>query len=385
MLITEPRATPLAIIVAINFNHNLHFDEDVQEVQALAESAGYVISQIITANRPKPDSTMFVGSGKADEIATICEAIKPDAVIIAHNISPVQERNLDRVFKCRVVDRTQLILDIFAQRVTTNEGILQVEVAQQSHLATRLVRRWTHLERQRGGIGLRGGSGEKQIELDKRSISDKVVVLKKRLAIVVKQRETQRKARLKSGTPSLSIVGYTNAGKSTLFNTLTKAHVYAENRLFATLQTTSRHLFLDETHEVVISDTVGFIRSLPHQLVAAFRATLEETVHASLLLHVVDVSSDSKDRQIEDVNVVLAEIDADKIPQLLIYNKIDLVEGIVPRIAYSQFGEPLEVYLSAEQNIGLDLLRVAIREKLEFIAANEKTTQDLVYEPWKHK
>lgn len=373
----------LVLLIAVNLNRNSEFDEDVAEGVALTESAGFYVAQVLTANRPKVDPSFFVGSGKLDEIKTLCDTLKPSAVVINHNISPVQERNLDRELKIRIIDRTQLILDIFAQRVTTNEGILQIELAQQSYIATRLVRRWTHLERQRGGIGLRSGSGEKQIELDKRAISDKVTLLKKRLAVVVKQRDTQRKARLKSGLPTLSIVGYTNAGKSTLFNTLTKAKVYAEDRLFATLQTTSRHLFIDETNEVVLSDTVGFIRDLPHKLVAAFRATLEETVYAQLLLHVVDVAHASRFRQMDDVNGVLSEINADTIPQLIVYNKIDLSENIEPLIRYSDENEPLEVFVSAAQNKGLDLLRQAIIEKLEWIKKNNNQQQDLVYEPWK--
>ncbi|TXI97869.1 MAG: GTPase HflX [Neisseriales bacterium] len=374
----------LVLLIAVNLNRNSEFDEDVAEGIALTESAGFYVAQVLMTNRPKVDPSFFVGSGKLDEIKTLCETLKPIAVIFNHNISPVQERNLDRELKIRIIDRTQLILDIFAKRVTTNEGILQIELAQQSYIATRLVRRWTHLERQRGGIGLRSGSGEKQIELDKRAISDKVTLLKKRLAVVVKQRDTQRKARLKSGLPTLSIVGYTNAGKSTLFNALTKAKVYAENRLFATLQTTSRHLFIDETNEVVLSDTVGFIRDLPHKLVAAFRATLEETVYAQLLLHVVDVSHASRIRQMEDVNSVLSEIDADTIPQLVVYNKIDLSENVEPHIKYSDEHEPLEVFVSAGQNQGLDLLRLAITEKLEWIKKNNNQQQDLVYEPWKN-
>lgn len=375
-----------AVIVAINFNRNPDFTEDVEESVALAESAGFNVVQVLTANRDKPDSTLFIGKGKAEEINSVCTALNPQVVIFGHNITPVQERNLDKLFQRRIIDRTQLILDIFAQRVTTNEGILQVELAQQSHLATRLVRRWTHLERQRGGIGLRSGSGEKQIELDKRAISDKVAILKKRLAVIVKQRETQRKSRLRNNIATVSIVGYTNAGKSTLFNSLTKAKVYAEDRLFATLQTTSRHLFLSENHEIVLSDTVGFIRNLPHQLVAAFRATLEETVYANLLLHVVDVASTTKDRQIEDVNEVLSEIKAETIPQLVIYNKIDLVENITPRIVYDQMGEPQAVYISAEKMQGLDLLRQAIKEKLELITARGLIVrQEFHYEPWKLK
>lgn len=374
-----------AIIIAINFNRNPDFEDDVAEAIALTESAGYLVSQVITANKDKPDVALFIGSGKTDEIKSICEAINPDVVIFNHNISPVQERNLDRILNRRVIDRTQLILDIFAARASTNEGILQVELAQQSYLMTRLVRRWSHLERQRGGIGLRGGPGETQMELDRRMIATKVDALKKRLATIVKQRNTQRKSRLKSGIISVSIVGYTNAGKSTLFNSLTKANVYAENRLFATLDTTARKLFIDEDHEVVLSDTVGFIRDLPHKLVAAFRATLEETIYANVLLHVVDTSNSVKERQIADVNLVLREIEANHIPQLLIYNKIDLIDGVIPHIVYSETGEPIAVYLSASKNLGFELLRQAIVEKIDYQKLANEHKQDLIYEPWKNR
>lgn len=378
-------AQPLALIVAINFNRNPDFEDDVSEALALAESAGYKIGQVITANRDRPDVALFVGSGKAEEIKSICDSLNPDVVMINHNISPVQERNLDRILNRRVIDRTQLILDIFAARATTNEGILQVELAQQSYLLTRLVRRWSHLERQRGGIGLRGGPGETQMELDKRMIATKVESLKKRLATIVKQRNTQRKSRLKSGIGSISIVGYTNAGKSTLFNSLTKANVYAENRLFATLDTTTRRLFIDEEHEVILSDTVGFIRDLPHKLVAAFRATLEETIYANILLHVVDASNQAKERQIEDVNIVLTEIEANHIPQLMVYNKIDLIDGFTPQIIYAETGEPVAVYISASKNLGFDLLRQAIVEKIDYQKLVNEHKQDLIYEPWKNR
>lgn len=375
-----------ALIVAVNLNHDENFAEDLSEAIALAESAGYIIEQVITCNRPKPDPTYFVGKGKLDEIKTICETIEPKVLIINHNILATQERNLDiALTDVRIIDRTQLILEIFAQRVTSMEGILQVEVAQQSFLATRLVGRWADLDRQRGGIGMRGGIGEKQLELDKRAIRDKVLILRKRLDEIVRQREVQRKSRLNSNTSSVSIVGYTNAGKSTLFNMLTKANVYAENRLFATLQTTSRKLFINEDVEIILSDTVGFIRELPTKLIAAFRATLEEAVFATLLLHVIDLSSSDYQRQIENVNLVLDDIDVEHTPQLMVYNKIDLVDDIEPHIEYDENMQPLAVYISAMNNQGLDLLRLAICEKLIYLKNKPSAPQDLVYEPWKFK
>ncbi len=315
----------IAVLVTVNLKRSSDFEEDVAEATLLVESAGYEVAEIVRVNRDKPDSSYFVGTGKLEEIQAVCNTIKPNVIIINHNIAPVQERNLDKFFNgIRIIDRTQLILEIFASRVSSNEGILQVELAQQSYLATRLVRRWTHLERQRGGIGLRSGSGEKQIELDRRQITDEVAKLKKRLHEVVRQRATQRRQREKNNFPSVSIVGYTNAGKSTLFNQLTKANVYAENRLFATLQTTSRKLFINDNCSIVLSDTVGFIRDLPTKLIAAFRATLEETVFADILLHAVDVSGVTKERQIAAVDLVLKEIDADLIPQIILYDKIDI-------------------------------------------------------------
>lgn len=375
-----------ALIVAVNLNHDENFAEDLSEAIALAESAGYVIEQVITCNRPKPDPTYFVGKGKLDEIKTICETIEPQVLIINHNILATQERNLDiALTDVRIIDRTQLILEIFAQRVTSMEGILQVEVAQQSFLATRLVGRWADLDRQRGGIGMRGGIGEKQLELDKRAIRDKVLILRKRLDEIVRQREVQRKSRLNSNISSVSIVGYTNAGKSTLFNMLTKANVYAENRLFATLQTTSRKLFINEDVEIILSDTVGFIRELPTKLIAAFRATLEEAVFANLLLHVIDLSSSDYQRQIENVNLVLDDIDVEHTPQLMVYNKIDLVDDTEPHIEYDENMQPLAVYISAMNNQGLDLLRLAICEKLTYLKNKPSAPQDLVYEPWKFK
>ncbi len=373
-----------ALVIAINFNRDPDYKELVAEGVSLVESAGYEVILLTELSRPKVDPKFFVGSGKLEELKISCATLNIDTVIFIQNLSSVQERNLEKEFKLPVIDRTRLILDIFASRVTTNEGILQVELATLSHQMTRLVKRWSHLERQRGGIGLRGGPGETQIELDRRMISEQIKRLKARLRSSVKQRETQRKARAKNNIFSISIVGYTNAGKSTLFNSLTKSNVYVENRLFATLQTTSRKLFLNENRdEVVISDTVGFIRDLPHTLVAAFRATLEETINANLLLHVVDVVDVLQERQIDDVNKVLREINADKIPQLIVYNKIDLKFGVMPKINYTSDGEPDSVNISASNDIGLDLLKIAILEKISWIAGKDDMKQELIYEPWK--
>ena len=382
----------VAIIVAINFARNPNFDDDLAEALALAKSAGYTIVEVVTANRPKADASLFVGKGKAEEIKSLCESLEPDVLIINHNISPIQERNLDRLLgTVRIVDRTQLILDIFAGRAVASESILQIELAMQRHLRTRLIKADANLDQQSGrssglGGGAARGPGETKLELDRRAIDDKILQLKRKLDGVMKQRETQRKARLKSGMIALSIVGYTNAGKSTLFNALTKAKVYTEDRLFATLHTTSRHLFIDQQHEVVLSDTVGFIRDLPHRLVAAFRATLEETVHANILLQVVDAANPAHARHLADVNLVLAEIQAATIPQLLVYNKIDLVTGLEPHIEYAADGNPQAVYLSAADHRGLDLLRRAIIEKIDYQAKPKpQAMQDLVYEPWKNR
>ena len=327
----------------------------------MARSAGAEPITTITAKRSSPDPAYFVGSGKADEIAQAAAVDHADIVIFNHALSPAQQRNLERRLNCRVIDRTSLILDIFAQRAKSHEGKLQVELAQLQHLATRLIRGWTHLERQKGGIGLRG-PGETQLETDRRLIGERVKMLRTRLAKLRKQHETQRRARGRNKTFSVSLVGYTNAGKSTLFNTLTKAGVYVANQLFATLDTTSRRIYLgEEAGNVVMSDTVGFVRELPHQLVAAFRATLEETIHADLLLHVVDGASPVRMEQIEQVNEVLREIGADHIPQILVWNKIDAA-GLEPGVERDEYDKISRVFISAHSGAGLDLLREAIVE-----------------------
>jgi GTP-binding protein HflX len=352
--------TMRAALVGIDFG-NGDFNASLEELSLLARSAGAEPITTITARRSSPDAAYFVGSGKADEIGQACIDVQADLVIFNHALSPAQQRNLERRLSVRVIDRTSLILDIFAQRAKSHEGKLQVELAQLQHLATRLIRGWTHLERQKGGIGLRG-PGETQLETDRRLIGERVKALRARLTKLRKQHETQRRARGRNQTFSVSLVGYTNAGKSTLFNTLTKAGVYVANQLFATLDTTSRRLYLgDQVGSVVVSDTVGFVRELPHQLVAAFRATLEETIHADLLLHVVDASSPVRMEQVEQVNEVLREIGADHIPQILVWNKIDAA-GLEPGVERDEYDKISRVFISAHTGAGLDLLRAAIVE-----------------------
>ena len=349
-----------AALVGIDFGQG-DFAASVEELQLLARSAGAEPVTTITAKRSSPDAAYFVGSGKADEIglAVLDHAI--EIVIFNHALSPAQQRNLEKRLQIRVLDRTSLILDIFAQRAASHEGKLQVELAQLQHLATRLIRGWTHLERQKGGIGLRG-PGETQLETDRRLIGERVKALRARLGKLRKQHETQRRSRGRSQTFSVSLVGYTNAGKSTLFNAVTKAGVYVADQLLATLDTTSRRVYMgQEVGNVVFSDTVGFVRELPHQLVAAFRATLEETIHADLLLHVVDASSPVRMEQIEQVNRVLKEIGADHIPQILVWNKIDAA-GLEPSVERDEYAKISRVFLSARTGQGVDLLREAVVE-----------------------
>ncbi|WP_034297707.1 GTPase HflX [Herbaspirillum sp. RV1423] len=350
-----------AALVGLDFGKS-DFAASLDELFLLAKSAGAEPVTTITGKRASPDAALFVGSGKAQEIADAVADLELDIVIFNHALSPAQQRNLERVLKTRVLDRTSLILDIFAQRAKSHEGKVQVELAQLQHLATRLIRGWTHLERQKGGIGLRG-PGETQLETDRRLLGDRVKALRGQLDKLHRQHATQRRARGRNDTFSVSLVGYTNAGKSTVFNALAKAGVYAANQLFATLDTTSRRVYLGEVGHVVISDTVGFIRELPHQLVAAFRATLEETIHADLLLHVVDAASPVRMEQIEQVNLVLKEIGAEHIPQILVWNKIDAA-GLEPAIEQDEYGRIHRVFVSAKTGAGLDLLRQAIADSL---------------------
>jgi GTP-binding protein HflX len=352
-----------AALVSIDFG-KIDFQASLEELSLLAKSAGADPVVTLTGRRASPDASHFIGSGKIDELRLAADANDVEIVIFNHALSPAQQRNLERALDRRVVDRTSLILDIFAQRARSHEGKLQVELAQLHYLSTRLIRAWTHLERQKGGIGLRG-PGETQLETDRRLIGERIKMLKTRLVKLQRQHGTQRRQRERNRTLSVSLVGYTNAGKSTLFNALTKAQAYAADQLFATLDTTSRRVYLGQAGNVVVSDTVGFIRELPHQLVAAFRATLEETLHADLLLHVVDAASPVRLDQIDQVNEVLREIGADNIPQILVFNKIDAVPELAGRgdtIERDQYGKIARVFLSARTGQGLDALRGAIAE-----------------------
>ncbi len=334
----------------------------LEEFGELARSAGATVAAVLTAKIDKPSPATLVGSGKLDEVKTACEATGADLVLVNHALTPVQERNLEKLLGRRVVDRTGLILDIFAQRARSHEGKLQVELAQLRHMATRLVRGWTHLERQRGGaIGLRG-PGETQLETDRRLLQKRVDMLQKRLEKVEVQHTQMRRARVRSELPRVALVGYTNAGKSTLFNALTGADAYAADQLFATLDPTVRRIEL-AGGGVVLADTVGFVRDLPHELVAAFRSTLSEAREADLLLHVIDADDPLREERMAQVDVVLREIGAGDIPQLLVFNKIDRIEGAEPRI--DQRGEDRHaVWLSARDGLGLDLLREALGDRL---------------------
>jgi GTP-binding protein HflX len=355
-------AVNAAVLVSLDFGGG-YSAESLEELRLLAASDQLEISAIVKGKRSRPDPATFAGSGKVDEITAAVEQSGASVVVFNHDLSPAQQRNLEQRLGRRVVDRTSLILDIFAQRAKSHEGKLQVELAQLEHLATRLVRGWTHLERQKGGIGLRG-PGETQLETDRRLLGKRVKLLKEKLAKFQCQRALQRRSRQRGQVLSVSIVGYTNAGKSTLFNRLTRSHTYVADQLFATLDATTRKLFLPEQGPVVISDTVGFIRDLPHTLVAAFRATLEETVQADLLLHVVDAGSPNRAEQIDEVNKVLKEISADSIPQILVLNKIDATELSAGAAGYGrdEYGRIAHVRLSAKTGDGLEWIKLALSE-----------------------
>jgi GTPase len=334
--------------------------EYLDEFRELATSAGADIIDVVTSRRASPDSKFFIGSGKVEEIANLVKAEKAELVLFNHSLSPSQERNLEKVFECRVLDRTGLILDIFAQRARSHEGKLQVELAQLKHMSTRLIRGWTHLERQRGGIGMMG-PGETQLEMDRRLLVDRMKQINKRLKKVRQQREQNRQSRRKAEVATVSLVGYTNAGKSTLFNALTSANVYAEDKLFATLDPTLRKLQLANGQSLILVDTVGFIRHLPHDLVEAFRSTLQETEEAHLLLHVIDAADDMRQDNIHAVETVLREIEADAVPRIEIMNKIDCMD-IQPSIERDESGRVIRIWVSAQTGAGMDLITEALAE-----------------------
>ncbi|KAA0694845.1 GTPase HflX [Halopseudomonas laoshanensis] len=337
--------------------------EDPQEFVELANSAGADIAAFLTVSRHRPSPRFLIGAGKVEELQASVAEHEADLVIFNYVLTPSQERNLERELKCRVIDRTGLILDIFAQRARTHEGKLQVELAQLDHLSTRLVRGWTHLERQKGGIGLRG-PGETQLETDRRLLRERIKQITRRLEKVRSQREQARRSRRRAEVPVVSLVGYTNAGKSTLFNILTSSTVYAADQLFATLDPTLRRIELEDVGPAILADTVGFIRHLPHKLVEAFRATLEESSQADLLLHVIDAADADRTSHIEQVVKVLTEIGAIELPILEVYNKIDLLDGLEPHIQRDESGVPVRVWVSAQQGLGLELVEQAMAERL---------------------
>ncbi|MFK7864865.1 MAG: ribosome rescue GTPase HflX [Pseudohongiellaceae bacterium] len=369
MFFDRPESGEVSILVHISINSETE-REDPAEFEELAISAGAMPVAFIQGARKQPSPNYFVGSGKLEELDAAVQAHNADLVLFNHSLTPSQERNLERHLKCRVLDRTGLILDIFAQRARSHEGKLQVELAQLKHLSSRLTRGWTHLDRQKGGIGMRG-AGEKQLELDQRMIGQRIKGINKSLAKVRGQREQGRRARKRAEVPTVSLVGYTNAGKSTLFNCLTNAQTYAADQLFATLDSTLRKVSLPNFGTAIMADTVGFISHLPHGLVEAFRATLEETAEANLLLHVIDAANESHQEFVHEVNTVLAEIKADSVPQLQVMNKIDLTEDALPQIQRNEQGIPVRVWVSAKTGAGIELLIEAVSELLGGEMADE--------------
>ena len=351
-----------AVLIHLNLSSGANDSEELAEFRELALSAGATPVAEISSARRTPDAKYLIGTGKAEEVRLCVEREKADLVLVDYALAPSQERNLEKLLQCRVLDRTGLILDIFAQRATSHEGRLQVELAQLRHISTRLVRGWTHLERQKGGIGLRG-PGETQLETDRRLLAARIKQLNKRLDKVQNQRNQSRRARQKADVPTVSLVGYTNAGKSTLFNLVTESGVYAADQLFATLDPTLRRVELPQAGDVILADTVGFIRDLPHDLVAAFRSTLEETRQADCLLHIVDAHNENHADQMAQVNEVLKEIGADEVRQIKVFNKIDLLEGHEPRIDRDKNGKITRVWLSAASGDGIDLLLEALEEE----------------------
>ncbi len=374
MFFERPESGEITILVHITMDGDAE-QEDPEEFQELALSAGAVPVATVTGSRNQPSPATFIGSGKLEELKQIVDSNKAELVLFNHSLSPSQERNLEKELSCRVLDRTGLILDIFAQRARSHEGKLQVELAQLQHLSTRLKRGWTHLDRQKGGIRMRG-AGEKQLELDQRMIRQRIKSINKSLDKVRAQRNQSRRARTRAELPTVSLVGYTNAGKSTLFNALTSAEAYAADQLFATLDSTMRRVSLPNFGDTLVADTVGFISHLPHQLVEAFAATLEETVQADLLLHVVDAANEKHEELIEHVDEVLEEIGAGSVPVLKVFNKIDLLPDAVPGIDRDADGLPQRVWISAVDGAGLDLLQQAISERLTGAMVEETLVLD---------
>jgi GTP-binding protein HflX len=359
-LFERPRGGERALLVGVGIGQPVD-PHDVAEFEALASSAGAVPVALVTASRPRPDPKYFVGVGKAEEIRDRAQDAKAEVILVDQTLSPSQERNLEKLTSCRVLDRNGLILDIFSQRARSFEGKLQVELAQLSHLSTRLVRGWTHLERQKGGIGLRG-PGETQLESDRRLIAKRIRTLRGRLEKLARQRDTGRHVRREVPVPTVALVGYTNAGKSTLFNRLTGSDSYVADKLFATLDPTVRRIKLAGVGEVVLADTVGFVRALPHELIAAFRSTLQEAREADLLLHVVDASDPQRDERILQVREVLTGIGAGEIRELKVFNKIDLIGGEAPRVVLGSDAVPAQAWVSAHSGAGLEGLREAIAQ-----------------------